>query len=171
MPAQAGVAPGPSEATPSTAGSVREALEKPPFYFDRYVNGCLMAEGVCIEKRETLNDAMVEAARIASKGVHGKTPVLVYVPAALSAPVEAPVAVKPLEWTVETKRYMSIHCGRGLGLLYQAAAKCYSSGWVVTLGEEVVYNEDDGDQEAAKAAAQADYEQRILSAIDTGGRK
>ncbi len=75
------------------------------------------------------------------------------------------VKVKPLEWSIEDRHYIRIHNGRGLGLRYQAASKVYSSGWIVTLGEEVIYNYDEADEDAAKAAAQADYEQRIRSAL------
>jgi len=151
----AGIKPGPSEATPSTAGSIQSGPTGGDAVNARIGGTEFCGHGVMKSLCPTCS-------------FKPETPVLVYVPAALSAPVETPVAVKPLEWTVDTKHYMSIHCGRGLGLLYQAAAKCYSSGWVVTLGEEVVYNDNDGDEEAAKAAAQADYEQRIRSAlIDT----
>lgn len=48
------------------------------FFFDRYVNGVLMAEGVCIERETTLEGAMQAAARIAAKGPNGEAPVLVY---------------------------------------------------------------------------------------------
>lgn len=77
------------------------------------------------------------------------------------------VRVKPLEWSVEARHYMSIHHGCGLGFDYEAAAKVYSSGWIVMLGYETIYNDNDGDQDSAKAAAQADYERRILSALST----
>ena len=45
--------------------------------FDRYINGQLMAEGVTIEKAETLEAATASAVRIASKGPNGEAPVLV----------------------------------------------------------------------------------------------
>lgn len=47
------------------------------FEFDRYINGKLMAEGVTIERQADLAGAMCAAARIASKGPNGETPVLV----------------------------------------------------------------------------------------------
>lgn len=50
---------------------------KPPFHFDRYINGILMAEGVTIEREGNIADAMRVASRIASKGPNGETPVLV----------------------------------------------------------------------------------------------
>ena len=53
-------------------------LVKPPFYFDRYINGVRMAEDVCVERETTLESAMLVAARIASKGPNGEAPVLVY---------------------------------------------------------------------------------------------
>ncbi len=59
---------------------------KPRFEFDRYVNGVLMAESVTIERENSLEDAIKSAARLASKGPNGETPVLVYRPA---APFEA----------------------------------------------------------------------------------
>lgn len=61
---------------------------RPPFNFDRYINGVLMAEGVWVEKAGTLDAAMVIASRIASRGSDGEVPVLVYRPCA-PAPVEA----------------------------------------------------------------------------------
>lgn len=51
---------------------------KPPFCFDRYINGVRMAEDVCIERETTLEGAMQAAARIAAKGPNGEAPVLVY---------------------------------------------------------------------------------------------
>ena len=50
---------------------------KPPFHFDRYINGVLMAEGVTIERESNLADAARVASRIASKGPNGEAPVLV----------------------------------------------------------------------------------------------
>ena len=49
-----------------------------PFRFDRYINGKLMAEGVKIIRERNLEDAMVSAARIASRGRNGEVPVLIY---------------------------------------------------------------------------------------------
>ncbi len=47
------------------------------YEFDRYINGMKMAEGVSIHRANTMEEAMSVAARIASKGPNGKTPVLV----------------------------------------------------------------------------------------------
>lgn len=47
------------------------------YEFDRYINGRLMAEGVTIERAATLEEAMVIAARIASRGPNRELPVLV----------------------------------------------------------------------------------------------
>lgn len=58
----------------------RAGAVEPPFSFDRYINGQLMAEGVTIERQPTLALAMAAAARIASKGLNGEIPVLVYAP-------------------------------------------------------------------------------------------
>lgn len=77
------------------------------------------------------------------------------------------VKVKPLEWTVERQHGFNIHTGRGLGFKYEAAIKAYSPGWIVTLGETIViFDSFDAIEDDAKAAAQADYERRILSAIE-----
>jgi hypothetical protein len=51
---------------------------KPPFHFDRYINGILMAEDVCVEREADLASATAAAARIASRGPNGEVPVLVY---------------------------------------------------------------------------------------------
>jgi hypothetical protein len=51
----------------------------PPFHFDRYINGVLMAEGVTIEKEANLAAATKSAARLAPRGPKGETPVLVLV--------------------------------------------------------------------------------------------
>ena len=68
--------------TPKTehdgADVLTAAQARAPFFFDRYVNGVLMAEGVCIERETTLEGAMQAAARIAAKGPNGEAPVLVY---------------------------------------------------------------------------------------------
>ncbi|MCA0338967.1 MAG: hypothetical protein LCH99_04470 [Proteobacteria bacterium] len=47
------------------------------YEFDRYVSGRLMAEGVTIERARSFQDAAATAARIASRGPNGETPVLV----------------------------------------------------------------------------------------------
>ena len=47
------------------------------FEFDRYINGRLMAEGVRVERGESVEAAMRFAARIASRGPNGEAPVLV----------------------------------------------------------------------------------------------
>lgn len=77
----------------------------------------------------------------------------------LQAPAVAGVEVKPLEWS---------HYDNGTawavstcGLAYQTA----QDGWRHHNG---TYNAADG-IEAAKAAAQADYERRIRSSLRTGG--
>lgn len=60
-------------------------LKHCPFYFDRYINGVKMAEGVCVDRAKTVEEAMVIAVRIAPKGSLGEVPVLVLRPAALCA--------------------------------------------------------------------------------------
>lgn len=57
----------------------------PPYNFEHYVNGRLMAEGVTIERETTFEAAAAKAALIASRGANGETPVLVY-----QAPQPAP---------------------------------------------------------------------------------
>lgn len=84
---------------------------------------------------------------------------------AATQPDAGAVKVKPLEWTIEKRYGINIHIGRGAGFMYEAAIKVYSAGWVVTMGGDTFYNSDDADEDAAKAAAQADYEQRIRSAL------
>ncbi|OJY66400.1 hypothetical protein [Rhizobium sp. 60-20] len=87
-----------------------------------------------------------------------------------AAPAPQPVSVKAksLEWTVEKRHSFNIHIGRGLGLKYEAAVKAYSPGWIVTLGPtEVILDNADALEEDAKAAAQADYESRICSALSS----
>ncbi|WP_313666169.1 hypothetical protein [Shinella sp.] len=86
--------------------------------------------------------------------------------AALSDKQAGEVKAVPLKWSTEKRSGFTIHIGRGLGLKYEAAIKAYSPGWIVTIGQsEVVYDSADADEDAAKAAAQADYEQRIRSAL------
>lgn len=76
------------------------------------------------------------------------------------------VKALPLNWTTEKKIGLTIHVGRGLGLKYEACIKAYSPGWVVTLGQsDVIFDGAKADEEDAKAAAQADYEARILSTL------
>ncbi|WPE19848.1 hypothetical protein [Shinella zoogloeoides] len=86
--------------------------------------------------------------------------------AALSEQQAVEMKARPLEWTTEQKSGFTIHVGRGLGLKYEACIKAYSPGWVVTLGQsDVIFDVAEADEENAKAAAQADYEQRIRSAL------
>ncbi|WP_198669747.1 hypothetical protein [Pelagibacterium sediminicola] len=86
--------------------------------------------------------------------------------AALPHLSQGAVRVKALEWSVERRSGFNIHVGRGLGLKYEAAIKAYNPGWIVTLGEsDVVFDSADADEDSAKAAAQADYERRIMSAL------
>lgn len=59
---------------------------KPPFQFERYINGVLMAEGVTIERQANLSDAAREAAIIASRGRNGEVPVLVLITPSDEAP-------------------------------------------------------------------------------------
>lgn len=63
----------PSADTPSSEVTV----DAPPFEFDRYINGTLMAEGVTVERQRDLQSAMRVAAKIAARGSRGEVPVLV----------------------------------------------------------------------------------------------
>ncbi|UNK39328.1 Lar family restriction alleviation protein [Shinella sp. H4-D48] len=86
--------------------------------------------------------------------------------AALSDKQAGEVKALPLNWATEKKSGFTIHVGRGLGLKYEACIKAYSPGWVVTLGQsDVIFDGAEAVEEDAKAAAQADYEQRIRSAL------
>ena len=78
---------------------------KQSFDFDRYVNGTLMAEGVTIERASTLDKAMIVAARIATKGPNGETPVLVYrtAPAATDTGLET---VEHQYWRDQTQEWL-----------------------------------------------------------------
>lgn len=64
-----------SPSAPTQSAAPKKA--GPPFVFDRYINGNLMAEGVAIEREITLESAMRIAAKIASRGTNGEVPVLV----------------------------------------------------------------------------------------------
>lgn len=126
--------PGPSEAT---AGSVREALVEARPYIESHAteNGTV---------RDLLN--RIDAAL------------------ALSAPVEAPVAVKPLEWSQSPppahEHEPFVYWAAGVGGHYRADR----DGLLWMAHDEFIW-EKYADQKAAKAAAQADFEQRIRSAL------
>lgn len=113
------------------------------FEFDRYINGQLMAEGVTIERQGNLPDAMREAARIASRGPNGEVPVLVLRAEALSR--TGAVKVKALEWEERKTR---------LGTVWWSAPN--------PLGGLSIEAASEND----KIAAQADYERRVLSALE-----
>lgn len=113
------------------------------FEFDRYINGQLMAEGVTIERQGNLPDAMREAARIASRGPNGEVPVLVLRAEALSR--TGAVKVKALEWEERKTR---------LGTVWWRAPN--------PLGGLSIEAASEND----KIAAQADFEHRILSALE-----
>ena len=73
------------------------------------------------------------------------------------------VKVKPLEWSEDD-------CAEIMGLRYllcDPSTADETNGWYVLEETTNTLIEADGSPEAAKAAAQADYEARILSAIDT----
>jgi hypothetical protein len=75
------------------------------------------------------------------------------------------VKVKKLEWAGERKHGLSMQVARPLGLVYELCVKAYSPGWIATIGGlEVIYDGDDEDE--AKAAAQADFDRRILSTLE-----
>lgn len=78
--------------------------------------------------------------------------------------VGQPVAVKPLEWSTQNSHGWTVHVAKGLGCTYEASAKVWNDGWIWGLAEDDS-NFDAEDEEAAKAAAQQDYETRIRSAL------
>lgn len=153
-----------------------------PFHFDRYINGVLMAEGVTIERQSTLAGAMREAARLASKGPNNEAPVLV-----LRSPLAPVVAIKPLVWSpVEAWRQCSRERAPAFGGEYQIVMldpdrnALPSLYFEIGLGAFMFRFEQAQDPmgfpgetcprkfpsiDAAKAAAQADFERRILSAL------
>lgn len=152
--------PSTSEATPSTAGSVREALE--PFAREADVfndipgiikthdNVELWQPGG--DRRTKLTVGDLRRARVAY--------------AALSAPVEAPVAVKPLEWRTVGKTDHVAETLFGNYEIWPHRATDIDGASVWRFGDKS--GESAETLDAAKAAAQADYEQRIRSAlIDT----
>lgn len=72
----AAVPPALAAAVPADLAEAGEV--RPPFFFDRYINGVRMAEDVCVEREATLESAMRVAARIAAKGPNGEPTVLIY---------------------------------------------------------------------------------------------
>jgi hypothetical protein len=79
--------PAEQAAPAAKVGALAGLSARPPFSFDRYIDGVLMAEGVTIEREDALCDAMSKAARLASRGPNGEVPVLVYTPPDLTAPL------------------------------------------------------------------------------------
>lgn len=159
-------------ATPSTAGSVREALEPfaklaewgdgkhqhfPQTGVSQEIDGMFVArpdERVILHLAPgcpsvTLGD--LRRARVAYD--------------ALSAPVEAPVAVKPLTWISELNRpHDSPAWNAGfpdLGVFFRV----FKAWWGDQDKWAYVYDGFYHTEQEAKAAAQADYEQRIRSAL------
>lgn len=81
------------------------------------------------------------------------------------APIKDGVTVKALEWGSERRYGFLIHEGRGAGYTYEAAAKAYGPGWIVTLDLTTIFDGPDADEAEAKAAAQADFAARVKSFI------
>ena len=59
------------------AGANGWQVTGPPWEFDRYINGTLMAEGVKVERETNFADALRVAAKLAAKGPNREVPVLV----------------------------------------------------------------------------------------------
>ena len=126
-----------------------------------------------------ITDAMVEAACRAYHGLHGNNCYADCMKVALSAALAAGapgVKVKALEWepvmtarsredpTPEETGDCETVCAVGVYYIEMYFGSD-SYGWRVTLnGTDDIADKDD--PEAAKAAAQADYEARILSALE-----
>ena len=87
--------------------------------------------------------------------------------AALAGAVKA----KPLVWNTVERRYQMFQA-RSLGLVYEASCDP-DMGWAWAQGDGLVDFVKAANEEAAKSAAQADYEARILAAIqpDPGARQ
>ncbi len=128
------------------------------FEFDRYINGQLMAEGVTIERQKKLADAMREAARIASRGPNGEVPVLVLRALAERA---GGVKVKPLEW-----RKGRAETPFGPYHVIEETNDDEPFWFVMFNGKAAARCGTHDDEESAILAAQADYEARILSALE-----
>ena len=104
-----------------------EALEgcgsSPPFHFDRYINGVLMAEGVTIERQPDMSSAMREAARLASRGPNGEVPVLVY--CAALEPVAQPETPTPGQFTTMCLAIEDVVTGRVFDVEIPEEVKAY----------------------------------------------
>jgi hypothetical protein len=83
-----------------------------------------------------------------------------------SAPSFADVRIKPLEWhSAEERGSPTKIMAPGLGGSYECRVGVWEGGWIwLRPGSEEYARVEDEDE--AKAAAQADYEQRIRSALD-----
>ena len=75
----------------------------PPWEFDRYINGTLMAEGVRVSRETTFADAARVAAKLAAKGPNREVPVLVCcaAPPAATAPQSDTDVLAEIENLVE----------------------------------------------------------------------
>lgn len=74
------------------------------------------------------------------------------------------IEVKELEWEKTQQLGWTVWRAKGLGVTYECAAKVYNEGWMWGT-READTNFDAEDEVEAKAAAQSDYEARVLSAI------
>jgi hypothetical protein len=130
------------------------------FVFDRYVNGQLMAEGVAVEQQATLQGAMQVAARIAAKGPKGETPVLVLA----SRPACTAEVVKALLWEEDEPGWW---CAQPTAMIggFGYEVRVTDSGKVRARHGREDWAAFDGTLAEAKAAAQADFDQRIRSAL------
>jgi hypothetical protein len=102
---------------------------KPPFHFDRYINGVLMAEGVTIERESNFTDAARVASRIASKGPNGEAPVLVLIPQncdvqEVNARAWVPEAALDLTPQAALEDDPPCTCCGGTGVTYQTERRC-----------------------------------------------
>jgi hypothetical protein len=83
-----------------------------------------------------------------------------------AAPVAAPVQVRPLEWLDVSKELEKHGAMPPVGPIYTVEDDGFTDGYHVTASQLVLGNFPT--LEAAKAAARADYETRIRSALISG---
>lgn len=130
-----------------------------------------IAHLVWLQGRRSADDVedYYEVARIGDKSVDGSDPFPVYalpVPA-LSEKQAAEVAIKPLEWIYREQPVRTYCASDDRGDLYWINQSFGSDSYYFTTVRKsdgsTLYDADDLD--AAKAAAQSDYEQRIRSAL------
>lgn len=154
------------ETPPATKG-VTEAQKFLRLIAEGYFSAAIAARFVRVENPKFHED-------------NGEDPYLIYdtfaalsLPKALSTPAAGGLAVKALEWQEThtdrgdgTSEATGWEAGSGFGSWYEIIQYFGSDsfGWQVRFDCDLIADKDD--PEAAKAAAQSDFETRILSALD-----